>query len=113
MEEEIGVLRAPEALAAERESFIDQDSVRREGPSDRRQQRPVQIVGHDDPIIPFTERLAGAGLQIDLVHLAACSGERQKSRNVVVDGAHRETGVAQKARMPSAAGRNRAPGHPA
>jgi hypothetical protein len=65
----------------------------------------VQIVGHDDPIISFTERLAGAGLQIDLVHLSVCSGERQKSRKVAVDGAHGETGVAQKARMAPAAGR--------
>ena len=57
--------------------IVNQYTTGGEGFGDRRQQRTVQIMGHDNAIIAGTEHPWGAGLEIDLPHFAAGSGKRQ------------------------------------
>jgi hypothetical protein len=52
-----------------------------------------------------TERPSCARLEVDLSHFEMCRGKRQKRGSFAIDRAHRETAVAQKARMPAASGR--------
>ena len=57
--------------------IVNQYTTGGEGFGGRRQQRTVQIMGHDNAIIAGTEHPWGAGLEIDLPHFAAGSGKRQ------------------------------------
>jgi hypothetical protein len=86
-EQKIGVMRAPEPLVAAGEGLVNHYTTAGEGFGDRRQQRTVQIIGHDNAIIAGTEHPWGAGLEIDLPHLAADSGQRRQRRDVAVDRA--------------------------
>ena len=70
-----GLLRPPETFVAERESFVDQNPAGCQGVCDRRQQRTVKVVGHDDPVIATAERPRRAGLEIERPYLAARSGK--------------------------------------
>jgi hypothetical protein len=63
----------------------------------------VQIIGHDNAIIAGAEHPWGAGLEIDLPHLAADSGQRRRRRDVAIDHANRKAGLEQKPGVPSAA----------
>ena len=97
-------MRAPKPLVAERESLLNQrsaagcDRLRNGG-----QQGAANVIGHDNPVVPVTERPGRVNLEFDLPHLAASIGERQKRRDIAVDHAYSKAAVAQQARMAAAA----------
>src|SRR5271166_131284 len=103
-QQEIGITGLTEALVAESKGLVDHDPTARQGVFNRGQQRPVQIVGHDDPVIALAERPGRAGLEVQPLHLAARSGERQKRRDVTVDCENPEPVVKQQPRVATGAG---------
>src|SRR5438132_4196725 len=65
-QQEIGVARPPQPLVAHGEGLVDQYATCRECLADRREQRAMEVIGHDDRVIAVAERPCGAALQIDL-----------------------------------------------
>ena len=76
----------------------------RRRPCESPQQRPVEIIGDDDPVITVAELLRGPALEIDPTHLAAGLGEPLERRHVAVDRAHHKAALEQELRMSAAAG---------
>src|SRR6185312_5310634 len=56
LQQKVGVARPAEPFVADRERLVDQHPARRQRTDDIRQDRPEQIIGHDDPVVTAAER---------------------------------------------------------
>src|SRR5436190_291739 len=103
-QQEIRVARPTEPLVPDGKGLIDDDPARRERGFERREQRAVQVIGHDDPVIFAAQRPGLAILQIDLTHGAARSRQLLQRGDVAVDCGHPQAHIKQQTRVASAPG---------
>src|SRR4029077_11445192 len=103
-EQEVRVARAAEALVTLREGLVDNRAPGRQRRCDRGEERPVEIIGHDDTVEAAAERPGRAGLQIDRLDAAARPGERREGGGVAVDGMDFKAAIEQQSGMAPATG---------
>ena len=105
MQQKIGVSRPPEPLVAETEGFINENPSRRERLHDVREQRPVQVICHDDARISGAERPGCAGFRDRSARTsqpAAASGSKAETSRSTARTA--KPLCPQQARMPAGPG---------
>ena len=103
-QEELRVARPPEPLVADHERLAHERAAGAQGGGQVGEQRPPQVVGHDDRVpLPLAER-PGARLEVRRDDLDARVAQARERRRVAVDGGDAAASRGEELGVPPAAG---------